>query len=284
MDTITLKITCDDKKGLVAKVTSFIYENSGNIVNLDQYTDLEKKKFFMRIEWDSKGFNISKKNLRDRVQHFLDENNICSEWEMFFSEIKPKMAIFVSKYDHCLYDLLLRYKSGEHNVEIPVIISNHKDLENVAKNFKIDFHYIPVNKDNKDTVEKKQLEILSKKKIDFIVLARYMQVLTKRILSAYPNKIINIHHSFLPAFKGAKPYHQAYDRGVKIIGATSHFVTEVLDQGPIIKQDITYVTHKHRVKDLVIKGRDIERRVLSEAVRLFTKNRIFICDNKTIIL
>jgi len=284
METIILKLTCEDKKGIIAKISSFIYEHSGNIVNLDQYTDKEKNLFFMRLEWEEAGFNIDEKKINSKFNNFLSKNNINGEFNIYFSKNLQKLSIFVSKYDHCLFDLLLRHKSGELKCEIPLIISNHEDLESIAKYFNIDFHYLPVDTQNKEEAEKKQIDLLKKYKIDFIVLARYMQIISSKFISFYPNKIINIHHSFLPAFKGAKPYHQAYERGVKIIGATSHFVTEQLDQGAIIIQDIIHVTHKDDIDSLIIKGRDIERRVLSEAVKLYIDNRIFLCENRTIIL
>lgn len=284
MDTIIFKLTCEDKKGIIAKISSFIFENSGNIVNLDQYTDKEKNLFFMRLEWEEQGFKINEEKICPELKNFLSINNINGDFEVYYSKNLQKLAIFVSKYDHCLFDLLLRHKSGELKCEIPLIISNHEELEKVAAYFNIDFHYLPVDSRNKEEAEKKQLELLKRCKIDFIVLARYMQIISSNFISFYPNKIINIHHSFLPAFKGAKPYHQAFERGVKIIGATSHFVTEQLDQGAIILQDIINVTHKDNVDSLIIKGRDIERRVLSEAVKLYIENRIFLCENRTIIL
>lgn len=284
MDTITLKISCEDKKGLIASVSTFVFSHAGNIVNLDQYTDPDKKMFFMRIEWEKEGFKIKKDDLSKKTKEFFFENKINGSWELFHSDINPRMAIFVSKYDHCLYDLLLRCKSGELKCEIPLIISNHNDLTYIAKYFNIDFVYVPVKKEDRVEAEDKELKLLNKYKIDFIVLARYMQILSSKIVSMFPNKIINIHHSFLPAFKGAKPYHQAYEKGVKIIGASSHFVTEELDQGPIIQQDVIHVSHKDKIKDLIIKGRDIERRVLAESVKLYIQNRIFSCGNRTIIL
>jgi len=284
MKTAILNITCKDKKGLVAAVSNFIFENKGNIVNLDQYTDTEHKMFFMRIEWDLSNFTIPAHKLDNTVNNFIKTNKFAGSYELFFSNVKPRMAIFVSKYDHCLYDLLLRHKAGELNCEIPLIISNHKDLKYIADTFGIDFKYIPVTKSSKTAQEKKEIELLKKYKINFIVLARYMQIISKTLLSEYSNKIINIHHSFLPAFKGAKPYHQAYEKGVKIIGATSHFINEKLDQGPIIAQDVATISHKDTVDDLIVKGRDIERKVLANAVRLFIDHRLFVCGKRTISL
>ncbi|MBN2546003.1 MAG: formyltetrahydrofolate deformylase [Spirochaetes bacterium] len=284
METIILKLTCKDKKGIIAKISSFIYEHSGNIVNLDQYTDKEKNLFFMRLEWEESGFDINEANIDKNFAKFLSINNINGDFSIYFSKNMQKCAIFVSKYDHCLFDILLRHKSGELKCQVPLIISNHIDLEKIAKYFNIDFYHLPIDIQNKEKTEKKQIDLLKKYNIDFVVLARYMQIVSANFISFYPNKIINIHHSFLPAFKGAKPYHQAYERGVKIIGATSHFVTEQLDQGPIIMQDIIHVSHKDNIDSMIIKGRDIERRVLSNAVNLYIENRIFLCENRTIIL
>ena len=254
-NTAILNLVCPDKKGIVAGITNFIAANNGNIINLDQYTDPVHKQFFMRLEWDIHDFKLAGPQIEKNLQKF-------GKIKVYFSENRLAMAIFVSKYDHCLYDLLLRQRTGEINCTIPLIISNHPDLAYVAKAFGIDFYCVP-------TDEKKQLALLKKYKIDFVALARYMQVLSPQFIKEYPDKIINIHHSFLPAFKGAKPYHQAYEKGVKVIGATSHFVTPDLDQGPIIQQAVSAISHRDTVDDLIVKGRDLERKVLAEAIRLY---------------
>ncbi len=278
MTSAVLKITCPDRKGLIAGISNFIFENNGNIISLDEYVDPTTNTFFLRLEWDLKGFKISRKELPARLARFADG---C---EVFFSDEQPRVAIFVSKYDHCLYDLLLRHKSGELKCTISVIVSNHQDLKYIAETFNIPFVYIPVTDGKKSAAENKQLEVLTKYKIDVVILARYMQVLSKQFIERYKNKIINVHHSFLPAFKGSKPYHQAYERGVKIIGATSHFVNENLDQGPIIQQDVQNISHKDTIDDLIAKGRDLERKVLASAIQLYLNHRLFICGNRTIIL
>ncbi len=279
-----LTISCPDAKGLVAAVSNFIYQNNGNIINMDQYSDTTTDMFFMRLEWDLKDFAIQRDKVYNKFKEFADKRPFKDKWELFFTSQKPKAAVFVSKYDHCLYDLLLRNKSGELNCDIALIISNHPDLEYAAKTFDRPFICLPVSKENKETAEKQQLDILKENQIDFIILARYMQILSQQFIKSYENKIINVHHSFLPAFKGAKPYHQAFERGVKIIGATSHFVTEDLDQGPIIQQEVDSISHKDTVDDLIVKGRDMERKVLAQAVRLFIDHRLFVCGNRTIIL
>lgn len=284
MKTITLTISCNDEKGIIALITNFILTNNGNIVNLEQHTDNERKLFFMRLEWEQESFALTGDALHKNFTELFKSHPIKADFELHYSSPRPRMAIFVSKYDHCLYDLLLRHKSGEIPCDIPVIISNHLSAKNIAHYFEINFEHVPITRSTKHEAEQKELEILAYYNIDFIVLARYMQIITPKIINKYANKIINIHHSFLPAFKGARPYHQAYEKGVKIIGATAHFVTEELDQGPIIEQDIIHISHKDNVKTMVIKGRDIERQVLAKAVKLFLEHRIFVCENRTIIL
>lgn len=282
MNKITILIYCKDQPNIIASVTNFIYSKGGNIVYIDQHVDREQDIFFMRLEseFDSDSFSttsfktVFKNDLADAFE---------MKWRVYSSEKKPKMALFISKYDHCLYDLLGRYNSGELNLEIPFIISNHLDLKPIADSFKIPFYHIPVTKDTKEEAENKQLELLEKHNIDFIVLARYMQIISGKLIDKYPNKIINIHHSFLPAFVGAKPYHSAYKRGVKIIGATSHYVTEELDAGPIIEQDVAHVNHAHSIKDLIDKGRDLEKIVLANAVKLHANRKVMVYNNKTII-
>lgn len=275
-------ISSPDRPGLVAAVTDFININGGNIINLEQHVDKQDNTFFMRIEWDLANFIIPKEKISDYFQT-LYANKYNMIFRLYFNDHTPRMAVFVSKMSHCLFDILARYTAGEWKVEIPLIISNHEDLRWVAERFGIEYHVLKLNKDNKDEIEAKQLVLLEEKKIDFIVLARYMQILTDKFIESYPNRIINIHHSFLPAFVGARPYHAAYERGVKIIGATSHYVTTELDAGPIIEQDITRITHRDSVENLVRKGQDLEKIVLSHAIESHLKRRILVYKNKTIL-
>lgn len=278
---LSIRIHCPDNKGIISDTTNFFHKAGGNIVYLDQFVDREKNVFFMRSEvvLDE---SISKDTFK---QKFHQEIAIPHEmnYDIHDSAKKPKMAVFVSKYNHCLYDILARYQAGDWHVEIPFIISNHQDLESVAKQFNIPYFHIPVTKDTKKQAEQKQLQLLKEFEVDFIVLARYMQIISPEMIQTYPNKIINIHHSFLPAFAGAKPYHAAYDRGVKIIGATSHYVTEELDAGPIIEQDITTVSHVHSVHDFILKGRDLEKIVLSKAITKHLDRKTIVYNNKTVI-
>lgn len=282
MKTAKLLLHCPDKPGILAEVTDFITVNKGNIIYLDQYVDHVENIFFMRIEWELKNFLIPQEKIEDYFATLY-----AQKYEMFFrlyfSDTKPRMAIFVSKMSHCLFDLLARYTAGEWNVEIPLIISNHPDLQHVAERFGIPFYLFPITKETKEEQEKKEMELLAKHKVNFIVLARYMQVISERMIDAYPNRIINIHHSFLPAFVGAKPYHAAFERGVKIIGATSHYVTTELDAGPIIEQDVVRITHKDTVEDLVNKGKDLEKIVLSRAVQKHIERKVLVYKNKTVI-
>jgi len=238
-----LLIHCPDQKGIVAHVTEFINSNNGNIITLDEHVDREASVFFMRIEWELDGFMIPKNKISDYFSTLIATKYNMS-WNLYYSDQRPRMAIFVSKMSHCLYDILARVHSGEWDVEIPLIISNHDTLKPVADQFGIPFHVFPKNSNNKTEIEVKETELLKKMGINLIVLARYMQVLSESFIKEFPNKIINIHHSFLPAFPGAKPYHSAYEKGVKIIGATSHYVTAELDNGPIIDQDIARITHQ----------------------------------------
>ena len=282
MNKITILIHCKDQRNIIASITNFISEKKGNIVYLDQHVDRQQNIFFMRLESEFENSDFSTEVFKDSFQEHL-ASKFNMKWRIYSSEVKPKMALFVSKYDHCLYDLLGRYNSGELNLEIPFIISNHKDLKPIADTFNIPFFHIPVTKDSKVEAENKQLELLETYNVDFIVLARYMQIVSKKLIDKYPNKIINIHHSFLPAFVGAKPYHSAYKRGVKIIGATSHYVTEELDAGPIIEQDVASVTHTYTIDDLIAKGRDLEKIVLSNAVKLHASRKVMVYNNKTVI-
>lgn len=282
--TAILLLHCPDEQGIISEVTKFITDNQGNIVYLDQYVDREDGMFFMRIEWELKNFTIP----REKIYEYIDTlylQRYKMTFNLYFNDERPRMAIFVSKMSHCLYDLLARYKAGEWNVDIPCIVSNHEDLRYVAEQFNIPYYVWSIKKDhsNKEEVEKAEMELLKKEKVTFIVLARYMQIITDGMISAYPHKIINIHHSFLPAFIGAKPYHQAWERGVKIIGATSHYVTADLDAGPIIEQDVTRITHKDTPESLVLKGKDLEKIVLSRAVTKHIERKILTYNNKTII-
>ena len=282
MKTAKLLLHCPDKPGILAEVTDFITVNKGNIIYLDQYVDHVENIFFMRIEWELKDFLVPQEKIEDYFATLYAQKYEMN-FRLYFSDTKPRMAIFVSKMSHCLFDLLARYTAGEWNVEIPLIISNHPDLQHVAERFGIPFHLFPITKETKEEQEKKEMELLAKHKITFIVLARYMQVISEQMINAYPNRIINIHPSFLPAFVGAKPYHAAFERGVKIIGATSHYVTTELDAGPIIEQDVVRITHKDTVQDLVNKGKDLEKIVLSRAVQKHIERKVLAYKNKTVI-
>ena len=277
--TATLLVTCPDRKGIVASISEFLFDNGANILHADQHQD--GTLFLMRIEWDLDGFEIPVSGFR----HHFDPiaRRFDMHWEIAESDSRKRMAIFVSRYDHCLVDLLYRHKSGEIACDIPLIVGNHPDTESIARFYGIPFHFIGVSPENKREAEDAQIELLRKHGIDFIVLARYMQVLSPDFVSLYENNIINIHHSFLPAFHGAKPYHRAFDRGVKLIGATAHYVTDVLDEGPIIEQDVIRVSHRDVLEDLLQKGRDLEKIVLSRAVRWHLENRVLVCNNKTVV-
>lgn len=282
MKTAKLLLHCPDQPGILAEVTDFITVNKGNIIYLDQYVDHVENIFFMRIEWELESFLVPQEKIEDYFETLYAQKYGMS-FRLYFSDVKPRMAIFVSKMSHCLFDLLARYTAGEWNVEIPLIISNHPDLQHVAERFGIPFYLFPITKETKEEQERKEMELLAKHKITFIVLARYMQVISEQMIEAYPNRIINIHHSFLPAFVGAKPYHAAFERGVKIIGATSHYVTSELDAGPIIEQDVVRITHKDTVQDLVSKGKDLEKIVLSRAVQKHIERKVLAYKNKTVI-
>ncbi len=282
MKKTTLLINCPDKKGIIATVTNFILSKKGNTTYIEQHVDRELEEFFMRLECefdqDEEKLALFKESFNKHVSE-----NYNMHWEMYNAEKKPKMALFVSKYDHCLYDILGRYASGELKVKIPIIISNHEALKPIADAFNVPFKHIPVTKENKKQAEAEQLRTLKEHKVDFVVLARYMQILSSNFVDQFPNKIINIHHSFLPAFPGAKPYHSAYERGVKIIGATSHYVTSDLDEGPIIEQEIVRVSHIHNVHDFILKGRDLEKIVLSRAIKHHIERKVLVYNNKTVI-
>ncbi len=277
-----LLIHCPDQKGLVAAVTSFIATFKGNIIYLDQHVYPQKKIFFMRVEFDLTQFIISHNDIRQQFHQEVAEP-FNMQWTLHLSDEVPRMAVFVSKLPHCLNDILSRVETGEWKVELPVIISNHPDLKSTAERYDIDYYHLPITKDSKLQQEAKEKEILDRYQIDFIVLARYMQILTEDFVADYQNRIINIHHSFLPAFPGAKPYHSAYERGVKIIGATSHYVTPVLDAGPIIEQDVVRVSHANNIPALIRKGRDLEKVVLSRAVYSHIRRKILVYENRTVV-
>ncbi len=280
--TAILLMHCPDRAGIISQTTELISKMGGNIINLDQHADKVSGEFFMRIEWELDGFAIERENIaRVLDKLFVKQFNI--EYKLYFSDQTPRMAIFVSKMSHCLYDLLARYSIGEWRVEIPLIISNHPDMEGVAESFGIKYYHIPITKDNKAEQEAKTLEILAENSIDFVVLARYMQIISDNFIEHYKDRIINIHHSFLPAFIGAKPYHAAHERGVKLIGATSHYVTAELDAGPIIEQNTIRISPRDSVTDLVAKGRDLEKIVLSQAVEWHIRRKILTYGNKTML-
>ncbi len=277
-----LLIQCADRKGIVAAVTKFLFENDGNIIDLDQHVDAERQTFYMRVEWDVDSFAVPRADISGAFSSGVAER-FAMQWKLYFSDEKPRMAVFVSRLPHCLYDILARCRSGEWRVEVPLVISNHPELEDVARLFGVEYHCLPVTEENKLAQEARQIELLESRGVDFIVLARYMQILTPEFISRYPNRIINIHHAFLPAFPGARPYHSAFERGVKVIGATSHYVTEELDAGPIIEQDVVRASHRDAVGDLVRKGRDLEKIVLSRAVWYHLQRKILVSGNRTVL-
>ena len=278
----TILIHCPDRKGLVAMITRFLAEHNGNILDIDQHVDKHHQVFFMRVEWDLEGFDIPANRIGEIFQKEI-AGPAGLKWQLFFSRDIPNMAIFVSRFPHCLHDLLARHDSGELEVNIPLIISNHEDLRPLAERYGIDYHCIRVTPETRQQAEAAQLALLEEHQIDFIVLARYMQILSDDFIARYPSRIINIHHSFLPAFPGAKPYHSAYTRGVKVIGATSHYVTADLDEGPIIEQDVIHVNHRHSVEDLIRKGRDLEKVVLARAVWSHLQRKTLVFENRTIV-
>lgn len=278
--TATLLISCPDQQGLVAKIANFIYSNGGNIIHADQHTDFTAGLFITRIEWQLQGFNLPRELIGPAFAAIAQP--LQAQWQLHFSDPVPRLAIWVSKQDHCLNDLLWRQRSGEFQAEIGLIISNHETLRDVAEQFKIDYHYVPITKETKAEQEAKQLQILHDYRIDLVILAKYMQVLSADFIEKFP-KVINIHHSFLPAFAGANPYQRAYERGVKIIGATAHYVTADLDEGPIIEQDVVRVSHRDEVQDLIRKGKDLERMVLARAVRSQVQNRVLVYGNRTVV-
>ena len=279
--TATLLISCPDQRGLVARIAQFIYQNNGNIIHSDHHTDSESGLFLMRIEWETDGFQIPREKL---AQVFAPQaTELRLTWELHFSDPPPRMAIFVSRQSHCLYDLLWRHSAGELSADVVVVVSNHPELAPAVERYGIPFAVFPISPETKALQEQKELELLSQHRVEVVVLARYMQILSQQIVDRYPNRIINIHHSFLPAFVGAKPYHQAHSRGVKLIGATAHYATADLDEGPIIEQDVERVSHRDDVEDLVRRGRDLERVVLARAVRLHLEHRVLPYGRKTVV-
>lgn len=280
LSTATLLVSCPDRPGLVAKIANFIYANGGNIIHADQHTDFSTGLFLNRVEWQLDGFNLPREAIATAFNAIAE--SLDAQWQIHFSDTIPRMAIWVSKQNHCLLDLLWRWQAKELQAEIPLIISNHTSLEAIAKQFEIDFYHIPITKENKLAQEQKELALLKKYQIDLVILAKYMQILSPDLVASFPN-IINIHHSFLPAFPGAKPYHRAYDRGVKIIGATAHYVTKDLDEGPIIEQEVVHVSHRDNVSDFIRKGKDLEKLVLSRAVRWHLDHRVLVYGNRTVV-
>jgi len=276
-----LLLSCPDSKGLVARISDFIFRNNGNIVHADQYTAKEEKLFFMRVEWELQGFSIDRDEILPQFAPLAKQYKM--KCDLHFTDYVPRMAIFVSRHMHCLHDLLLRRHMDELAADVKAVISNHEDARELVEQFGLEYFHFPIAKNNKKQQENKELDLLRKMKIDLVVLARYMQVLSGNFLKFYPNRIINIHHSFLPAFAGSNPYQQAYDRGVKIIGATGHYVTEQLDEGPIIAQDVVKISHRDTVSDIQRKSKDLERIVLARALRLHLENRILVYGSKTIV-
>ena len=280
-ETAVLLISCPDQKGLVAAVSNFVYRNGGNIVHADQHIDQPQSIFFQRVEWELGGFALAQEEIGASFREIADRFQM--RWQLRFSSERARMAVFVSKYDHCLLELLNRHRAGEISAEIAAVVSNHPDLEPLVAPFGIPFHVFPITPENKGAQEERELALLSALRVDLVILARYMQILTPLFVQRYPNRIINIHHSFLPAFVGKQPYHQAYERGVKLIGATSHYVTEELDQGPIIEQDVCRVTHRDSLDELMRKGRELERQVLARSVRWHLLHRVLPYGRKTVV-
>ncbi|MEO5936112.1 MAG: formyltetrahydrofolate deformylase [Terriglobales bacterium] len=280
-----LLVKCPERKGVVAALANFIYAHNGDILHAEEHQDPLLKLFMMRVEWGMEGFTLPLDGaFAAEFKELFDEFHM--EWKVALTNHRPRVAIMVSKSGHCLADLLYRHQIGELNCEIPVVVSNHDDQRKLAEFYERKYHHVPVikgDKANKDDAERQVLALLEREKIDLVVLARYMQILSQDFIHRYPNKIINIHHSFLPAFVGAKPYHRSFERGTKIVGATAHYVTEVLDEGPIIDQDIVRITHRDTLEDMIRKGGDVERVVLSRAVRWHVENRVVVYGNKTAV-
>jgi len=279
--TAILLVSCPDQAGIVASVSDFLFQNKGNIVDVDQHVDQEGGVFFMRVEWEIEGFSVAPDQIEEAIAPLAEKFSMT--WSLYFTEVVPRVALFITRDNHCVYDLLSRHESGELRMEVPLIVSNREDLQPVADRFSIPFHFLPITKETKAEQEKKEIQLLRDHEIDVVVLARYMQILSPLMTEAFPNRIINIHHSFLPAFPGARPYHSAHKRGVKLVGATSHYVTEDLDEGPIIAQGVTPVSHSDTVHDFVRKGRALEQSVLSRAVWLHLNRRTLVHANRTVV-
>jgi formyltetrahydrofolate deformylase len=279
--TATLLISCRDQKGLVAAVSDFLYRNDGNIIHADQHTDQEEGVFLQRVEWQLDGFAVPREQIAESFEPLASRFGM--DWRLHFSDYVPRVAIFTSRLSHCLYDLLARWRMGEFRATVPLIISNHEDHRSIADDFGVPFHHLPITPESKASQEERALDLLAQAQVDLVILARYMRVLGEGFVDRFPNRVINIHHSFLPAFAGARPYHHAHERGVKIIGATAHYVTRELDQGPIIEQDVARVSHRDAVEDLIRKGRDLEKIVLARAVDLHLRNRVVVYGNKTVV-
>lgn len=279
--TATLLVSCADQSGLVAAMSGFISESNGNIVDLEQHVDSSEKVFFMRLEWELDGFSIARDQIKTSLEPLLTRFNM--QWSLRFSDVRPQVALFVTRDNHCLYDILSRQQSGDLQMDVPLIISNRDTLKPVAQQFGIPFHHVPITADTKLQQEHIQIALLREHKVDTIVLARYMQILSGGFVAEFPNQIINIHHSFLPAFPGARPYHSAHQRGVKIIGATSHYITTELDEGPIIAQDVIRVSHRDTVSDFIRKGKDLEKIVLARALWRHLQRRILVYKNRTVV-
>lgn len=282
MTNAIILIECTDQKGIVSSVTEFIYSNEGNIIELDQYTDHENNHFFMRIKWSLEKFTIEKDKVAEYFETLIGKR-FDIRFQLYFTDEKPKMGLFVTKLSHCLFDILGRWQNGQLELDIAVVISNHEHLRPLVEKFGIPFHCFPITKENKADQEQKEIAVLKEHGVDFVVLARYMQVISQDFIKTFKHKVINIHHSFLPAFVGAKPYHAAFERGVKIIGATAHYVTKDLDAGPIIEQNVARVNHRHTISDLVKMGQDVEKLVLAKAIELHVKRKTLVVNNKTII-
>jgi formyltetrahydrofolate deformylase len=280
-NTAILLIDCPDRKGIVAAVGEFLYRHDANILHADQHQDGERDLFLMRVEWDLADFRLDPAEFTRKFAAVADRFQM--RWRLELSSLPHRVALFVSKYDHCLVDLLYRHQSGELTCDIPLIVSNHPDARRWADFYQVPLHVVPVEAGNKAEAERRQLELLQEHKIDLVVLARYMQILSAEFVARYPRRVINVHHSFLPAFSGARPYHRAFERGVKLIGATSHYATADLDEGPIIEQDVVRVSHRDGLEDLLQKGRDLEKVVLSRAVRWHIDHRVLVYENKTVI-
>ncbi|MCB0645536.1 MAG: formyltetrahydrofolate deformylase [Saprospiraceae bacterium] len=283
LDTAVITMHCEDEKGIISAVTDFILTNNGNIVELDQHVDVASNRFYMRVEWETKGFGINNDKIGEYFETLIAKKYKDTHWEVSFNHQKPRMAILVSHYGHCLYDLLGRVDTGEWNVEVPLVISNHRDFEALVGKYNIPFHYFDFKKKAKEDIESEMIQLCEDHKIDLIVLARYMQILSPNFVSKFENKIINIHHSSLPAFPGANPYKNAFNRGVKFMGATAHYVTSDLDEGPIIAQDVIPISHRHSLEDLKRRGRDIEKIVLANAVYAHLSRRVLTFANKTVV-